>query len=104
MQIVVHALVALLFVALGIALCRGKGLNLVAGYNTLPPAEKARYDQARLGKFMGRLMFALAGCSLLMGLGPLLDNMLFLWLGLGLMMALAIGAVIYANTGNRFKA
>jgi hypothetical protein len=102
MQVGIHVLVMLMFVGLGIAFYRGKALDLVAGYNTMTKAEKARVDQAGMGKFMGKLMFAIAGCNLVMALSPLLGNMLFLWLGMGLMMALVIGAVIYANTGDRF--
>lgn len=102
MQAAIHVFVALAFMALGLAFYRGRGLNLAAGYNTMSKAEKARYDQARLGKFMGKLMFAVAGANLVMALGPLLDNLLFLWLGLGLMMAVIVAGVVYANTGERF--
>ncbi len=43
-----------------------------------------------------------AAIHVFVALGPLLDNLLFLWLGLGLMMAVIVAGVVYANTGNRF--
>ncbi|WP_234447108.1 DUF3784 domain-containing protein [Virgibacillus salexigens] len=49
-----------LFILLGIILINGKGSSLIAGYNTMPPEEKEKYDTVSLCKFMGKMMFALS--------------------------------------------
>ena len=57
-----------LFLVLGLTFSRGKGAFLIAGYNTASKAEKARYDEKALCRFMGKIMFALAGCQGIMAL------------------------------------
>ena len=96
-----NAVIAAVFLLLGILFSRGKGARLIAGYNTAPAAERARYDEKALCRFMAKLMFALAGCQVLMGLGAFVGMWLF-WLGFGLFLAVVIGGVICANTGGRF--
>ena len=51
---------------------------------------------------MGKLMFALAACQAVMGLGAAWAGMWLYWLGIALFLASAVGGVIYANTGRRF--
>lgn len=46
----------LLFLVLTISFFRGKGSFLVAGYNTLSPEEKDRYDEKKLMRVMGCCM------------------------------------------------
>jgi hypothetical protein len=103
MLALLHLGVIALFVLLGAVFSRGKGSWLIAGYNTAPPAEKARYDQAALCRFMGRFMLVLALCWLPIFLSALLDCLPLLWVGLILFLAAALGGAIYANTGRRFK-
>ena len=99
---IANAVIAMLFVLLGILFSRGKGAFLIAGYNTASPAEKDRYDEKALCRFMGKLMFALAACQAIMGLGAAWAGMWLYWLGIALFLASAVGGVIYANTGGRF--
>ena len=97
-----NAVMAVLLALLGVLFSRGKGAFLIAGYNTAPAAEKARYDEKALCRFMGKLMFLLSGCQAVMGLGAAWAGMWLYWLGLALFLASAVGGVIYANTGRRF--
>lgn len=97
-----NAVLAAVFVLLGSLFSRGKGAFLIAGYNTASPEEKARYDEKALCRFMGKLMFALAACQVVMGLGAARVGMWLYWLGIALFLASALGGVIYANTGGRF--
>lgn len=97
-----NAVMAAVFVLLGILFSRGKGTFLIAGYNTASPAEKARYDEKSLCRFMGELMFALAACQVVMGLGAAWAGMWLYWLGIALFLVSAVGGAIYANTGGRF--
>ena len=99
---IANAVMAALFVLLGIPFFRGKGAFLIAGYNTASAAEKARYDEKALCRFMGKLMFLLAACQVVMGLGAAWAGMRLYWVGIALFLASAVGGVIYANSGRRF--
>ncbi len=81
----------------------GKGAFLIAGYNTSSKAEKEKFDEKALCKFMGKSMFAIAACWLVVALGEIIDSQAPLWIGVGLFFALVIFMVVYANTGNRFR-
>jgi len=100
---VAHVLIALLFIVLGSVFLGGKGAFLIAGYNTSSPAEKAKYDEAALCRFMGKVMFLFAACFLVAALSEVFRNLAFLWIGLGLFGAAVVFTLVYANTGNRFK-
>lgn len=92
-----------LFLILGIVFLRGKGSFLIAGYNTASQSEKEKIDEKKLCRYVGRLMFAFAGCCLILMASELLKKMWLLWLGLILFFVIAIGGVIYINTGNRLQ-
>ena len=103
MLLAIHLGVIVLFLVLGILFSLGKGAMLIAGYNTAPKREKARYDEKGLCKFMGKLMFALAGAWLFVAASALLDAFWLLWVGYALFLIVVAFGIIYANTGNRFK-
>lgn len=100
---IANAVMAALFVLLGVLFSRGKGAFLIAGYNTASAAEKAKYDEKALCRFMGKLMFALAACQAVMGLGAAWAGMWLYWVGIVLFLVSVVGGVIYANTGRRFQ-
>lgn len=99
----VHILVALMFLLLGTVFMRGKGALLIAGYNTSSKREKAKYDEKALCRFMGKIMFSYVACFLIMATSDLFKSMIPLWSGLILFFCVTIFAVIYSNTGNRFR-
>lgn len=103
MLLIIHGGVMLLFLVLGVVFSQGKGAFLIAGYNTSSKEEKAKYDEKALCRFMGKLMFAMAGCWMVIALSAVLDRVWLLLLGLGLYLVVLFGGVIYANTGNRFR-
>ena len=100
---VVHIVVASMLLLLGIVFTRGKGAFLIAGYNTSSKGEKGKYDEKALCRFMGKIMFSFVGCFLIMATSDLFNSMLPLGIGLVLFFCIAIFAVIYANTGDRFR-
>ena len=100
---IVFLIMIALFLVLGLIFSRGKGAFLIAEYNTASKAEKARYDEKALCRFMGKIMFALAGCQGIMALGILVVGMWLFWVGIAAFLAVAFGTVIYANTRNRFQ-
>ena len=102
MLLLIHLIITGFFLALGLILYRGKGAALIAGYNTATPAEKAQYDGKKLCRGVGKLMFALAGCWLVIASSEIFHTLALLWAGLALFMLVILGGVIYMNTGNRF--
>ena len=79
---------------------------LIAGYNTMPKHEKAKYDEEALTRGIGNLMM-LAGAALLLPLValPFFEDLPVPWITASwvLFSAVIIGGLIYANTGYRFR-
>ena len=91
-----------LFLLFGFLLWNGKGAFLIAGYNTSSKDEKSKYNEKALCRFVAKLMFFCALCMVLFALAPVVGTWL-MWLTQAVMLVVIIAAVIYANTGNRFK-
>ena len=91
-----------LFAVMGVVFLRGKGADLISGYNTLPEDQKQALDEKALCKCMAKMMFALAGCWLVLTLGLELGQMWLFWVGFGLFLAVIAGFLVYMNTGKRF--
>lgn len=102
-MLVVNLVMIALFVLLGVLFARGKGLDLIAGYNTLSAREKEKYDKEKLCKAMSRMMFLLAGTWAVAAAGVYIRSNALCWAGIALFLAVIIGGVIYMNTGNRCK-
>ena len=99
----VFIFVAALFIILGIVFASGKGAGLIAGYNTSSPEEKAHIDKKKLLKAMSAFMFIFSGCFVISALSAAFDIKLFIWIGQALFAIAVIIAVIYLNSGKRFK-
>jgi|SRR5688572_12817715 len=52
--------VAILFILLGLLIKHGKMYNLLAGYNTLSKAEKAKFDMPRMATLFRNTLLAMA--------------------------------------------
>lgn len=102
MLIAVHFFVIALFLVLAAVFFRGKGTDLIAGYNTASAWEKRHTDERKLTRFLGKLMLALAVCWVPVLLSAVLHAMWLLWIGLAMFLAVIVAGVVYANTGNRF--
>lgn len=101
--LVIHIIITGIFILLGVIFSWGKGASLIAGYNTASAAEQKEYDEKKLCKFMGKLMFALAACWLVVVSSEIFNETYFIWIGLCLFFIVIIAGIAYANTGNRFK-
>ena len=88
---------------LGIFLLNGKGAFLIAGYNMMSEEEKKGYDEKGLCGFMGKLMIVLSFSLILIPLGSSFEMDWMVYAGIALPIVIAIGAVIYLNTNNRFR-
>lgn len=101
MLLIIHLLVAALLVVLGFVFRKGKGSFLIAGYNTASAAEKAKINEKKLCKYMSQLMFALAGCWLVIACSEVFHKIALFWVGFGLFCIVCVGGVVYMNIGNR---
>ena len=103
MLLIIHGVMVGVLTILGILFLNGKGSCLIAGYNTASKAEKEKIDEKKLCKYVGKMMFLLAGSFLVIMASDILGEMWLLWLGLGLFFGIVIGGIIYINTGDRLK-
>ena len=91
----------LLFLLLGILFFRGKGGFLIAGWNTMSPEERARYDEKAVFRNMSALMFSCAGCMVLLLLGEALKVEALSWAGALLLIPCVIFFVVRVNTAGK---
>ena len=103
MLLMLHLATIALFILLAVVFFCGKGTFLIAGHNTLPPEERAKIDEKKLTKFMGKFMLALAACWAVIASSELFDTVLLIWLGIALVLVVVIVGCVYANTGDRFQ-
>lgn len=97
-----------LLLALSGYLIRFKKMTfLISGYNTSSKKEKSRYDEVALSKAVGNLLFTLAFFTAI----PFISHLFFgekfittsFMISAFFTMIITIIAIIYMNTGNRFK-
>lgn len=93
----------LLLVILGLYLLQGKGAWLIAGYNTMPKEDKAKYDETALCKATGKLILGVAFSTVLLVTGDFFNNSILLIAGIGITVFIILFSVIYINTGSRYK-
>lgn len=96
----------LILAILGVIIKFGKASFLISGYNTSSKCEKEKYDEKALCKFVGNLLFTLAGICLFIGIAQILEFAYFSYIviiGSILFALIIIISVIYINTGDRFK-
>ena len=86
-----------------IILCHGKGADMIAGFNTASPEERAKWDEAALCRAVGVLLFVLVGCLELLLLGAVLGIPALEWGGGILLAASTVFGLIYINKSKRFK-
>ncbi|MBO1002856.1 DUF3784 domain-containing protein [Pseudogracilibacillus auburnensis] len=101
--ILIQVFIMILFAVIGLIFINGKGASLIAGYNSMSEAEKEKYDEVALAKFMGKMMFALIFSMIFWLLSTLLSMDWLLYVGIILFVGIVLFIVVYANTGERFK-
>jgi O-antigen/teichoic acid export membrane protein len=79
--------------------------GLIAGYNTAPAEERAKYDEGALTRFVGAMLILASVVLLAGGLLPHVPGAPDYVTGVSwaLFTAVVIGGVVYMNTGERFK-
>ena len=99
----INLLLIIPLLILAVYLSQGKGAFLIAGYNTMPKEEKAKYDEVALCKFMGKILYGICFSLVLLSLSEWLEIPALLWMGIALMIGLLVFTLVYSNTGNRFR-
>lgn len=95
--------IMLLLIVLSIVLMMGKGSWLIAGYNTLTSEEKAKYDRVALCRFMGKYLLSISAVMPLLPIGGIFEMYWMIAVYIIYVLVSLIFAVVYCNTGNRFK-
>lgn len=101
--LIITIVLGLLLIICAVILLSGKGAFLIAGYNTSSKAEKEKYDSKALCRFFGKILLPIGICTPAIAIGGIYN---ITWISVAcplLTTALVIFAVIYCNTGNRFK-
>ena len=96
-------IIVILMLVMAVFLLKGKGAFLIAGYNTASAEVKSRYDEKALCRFIGWLLIAMSFCMLLFPAGQYFQAAWLTYCAIILITLGSIGAVVYANTGNRFR-
>lgn len=102
-EMIVFSILIVLFIVLGNVFHSGKGLSIVAGYNTMSEEQKAKINEQELLKAMGNMSFGLAFSLMFWVASSLYDrNDLFI-IGLILFLVILFGTIIHVNTSDKFK-
>lgn len=102
-EAIVNIIIIIPFLLLAITLAKGKGAFLIAGYNTISESEKAKNNVVKMCQFMSKIMYGVCLSLALFALSELLELQILFISGFVLCIGLIVFAVIYSNTGNRFK-
>ena len=81
----------------------GNGADLIAGYNTASPEERAKWDEKAMCRGTGILILLMLGCIELACVGAALGSEAMMWTGGVLLVPVTAGGLIYINTSKRFK-
>lgn len=96
-------IISIPFIIFAIILSKGKGASILADFNTMSDNEKAQYDEVALCKFMGKIMYGISVSIWIMALSEMLENQGLLIMGIVLLIALTVFALVYSNTKDKFK-
>ncbi len=101
--IIIHSLIIGTFIALGIIFKRGKGLFLIAGYNTASKDKRRKINEKSLLSFMGSTMFLLAGSFVFLLISDVFTSTVLLAVGLVLFFLIVLFSIIYISISKRFR-
>ena len=76
---------------------------MIAGYNMMSAAEKEKYDEVALCKFMGKMMLGIVFAMLIMLYDAIFEVGWGFVIGTIFIVIVVIGGLVYMNTGNRFE-
>ena len=100
---IVFGIVVALMLVIATFLLNGRGTFLISGYTTMSADKKAGYEQKALCRFVGWLLVIIALCMALFPIGVYFEATWLIFCSIAILSVAIIFAVIYANTGNRFR-
>jgi len=100
---IIFGIVIVPMIVVAVFLLNGKGAFLIAGYNTMSKIEKEKYDEKAMCRFVGWLLIVISLSMLLFPIGLYFEIIWLSYFWIAFMLVGTIGAVIYMNTGNRFR-
>lgn len=86
MQYIPAIVFAIMLIVISFFLKRGKGLWLLAGFNTMSVEERNVYDMEKIGKFTSKTLTGMALCLLAFDFGLYINNIIviiFPWVVFG---------------------
>ena len=93
---------AIILIIIAFFLKRGKGLWLLAGFNTMSVEERNVYDMEKIGRFISKTLTGMALCLLAFDFGLYINNIIaiiFPWVVFG---GIVIFTLVYINS-DKFK-
>ena len=101
--LIIMSLLGLLIIVIAVFWLLGRGAFLLAGYNTMSKEEKEKYDEKSLCKFMGKIILPIGVLTPSIAIGGIygID-----WIGgayIAFVIVIIVFALVYCNTGNRFR-
>lgn len=102
MQYIPVIVFAIILIIIAFFLKRGKGLWLLAGFNTMSVEERNVYDMEKIGRFISKTLTGMALCLLAFDFGLYINNIIaivFPWVVFG---GIVIFTLIYINS-DKFK-
>lgn len=102
MQYIPVIVFAIILIIIAFFLKRGKGLWLLAGFNTMSVEERNAYDMEKIGRFISKTLTGMALCLLAFDFGLYINNIiaiLFPWVVFG---DIVIFTLVYINS-DKFK-
>ena len=100
---IITGVTGLAIVAIAIALLRGKGAFLIAGYNTMDKKEQEKWDTMALCKFVGKIMLPMGILCPTVAIGIRFELSWLIIAYAVITLGLCVFSVVYLNTGNRFR-
>lgn len=86
MQYIPVIVFAIILIIIAFFLKRGKGLWLLAGFNTMSVEERNAYDMEKIGRFISKTLTGMALCLLAFDFGLYINNIIaivFPWVVFG---------------------
>ena len=102
--LIVFAVIGLGLVSLAIPMMMGKCAGLIAGYSTMSQEERETWDGPAMARFTGKILLVCGIVTALYGVGLVHFGLQWLtWIYLVVVVGLCIFAVVWCNTGKRFR-
>ena len=101
--LIITSLLGLGIVIAAVFLLLDKGAFLIAGYNTMSEAEKEKYDAKSLCRFIGKILLPIGIFTPAISIGGIYGIHWISGAYTALVVGLVVFALVYCNTGNRFR-